>query len=145
MAVLVDSNILLRALHPAHPHYAAAENSVAALRLRNETLCIAPQILIEFWAVATRPRDDNGFGLSPDRVATELVSLRRLFRLLPSGPEVLETWQRIVMLRGIIGKQTHDAHLVAIMEVHSVQSVLTFNVSHFTRFPNITVLNPAQV
>jgi predicted nucleic acid-binding protein len=82
MAVLVDSNILLRSLHPGHPHFAIAENSVAALRLRNETLCIAPQILVEFWAVATRPRDDNGLGLAPDRAAAELVSLRRLFRLL---------------------------------------------------------------
>jgi hypothetical protein len=82
MAVLVDSNILLRSLHPGHPHSAIAENSVAALGLRNETLCIAPQILIEFWAVATRPRDDNGLGLAPDRAAAELVSLRRLFRLL---------------------------------------------------------------
>jgi hypothetical protein len=43
------------------------------------------------------------------------------------------------------GKQTHDAHLVAVMEVHSVQSVLTFNVSHYRRFPNITVLNPAEI
>ena len=142
MSVLVDSNILLRSLHPGHPHYAAAENSVAELRLRNETLCIAPQTLIEFWAVA---REDNGLGLPTARVATELMSLRRLFRLLPSTPEVLEAWQRIVVTHGIVGKQTHDAHLVAIMQVHSVQSVLTFNVSHFTRFPNITVLNPAQI
>jgi predicted nucleic acid-binding protein len=145
MPVLIDSNVLLRSLHPGHPHYAAAGNSVTTLRLRNETLCIAPQTLIEFWAVASRPRDDNGLGLPTARVATELLSLRRLFRLLPSTPEVLEAWQRIVVTHEILGKQTHDAHLVAIMQVHSVQSVLTFNVSHFTRFPNITVLNPAQI
>jgi len=45
----------------------------------------------------------------------------------------------------VAGKQTHDAHLVAIMEVHSVQSILTFNVGHFMRFANITVLDPAQI
>src|ERR1035441_8708004 len=117
MAVLIDSNVLLRSLHPGHPHYAPAENSVATLRLRNETLCIAPQVLIEFWAVATRPRDDNGLGLSSARVADELLSLRRLFRLLPSTPDVLEAWQRLVVTHGVLGKQTHDAHLVAIMEV----------------------------
>jgi predicted nucleic acid-binding protein len=144
MPVLIDSNVLLRSLHPGHPHYAAVGNSVATLRLRDETLCIAPQTLIEFWAVATRPREDNGLGLSTARVATELMNLRRLFRLLTSTPEVLEAWQRIVISYGIVGKQTHDAHLVAVMQVHSVQSILTFNFSHFTRFPNITVLNPAQ-
>jgi predicted nucleic acid-binding protein len=145
VAVLIDSNVLLRSLHPGHPHYADAGNSVAALRLRNEDLCIAPQTLIEFWAVATRPRDDNGLGLSPHRVAAELTSLRRLFRLLPSNPDVFETWQRIVTTHGVLGKQTHDAHLVAIMQVHAVTSILTFNVSHFVRFPGISVLNPANI
>ena len=71
MPVLVDSNVLLRSLHPGHPHYAAAERAVATLRLRNEILCIAPQILIELWAVATRPCDDNGLGLPTDQVAAE--------------------------------------------------------------------------
>jgi len=145
MAVLIDGNVLLRSLHPGHPHYAAAGNSVATLRFRNETLCIAPQVLIEFWAVATRPRDDNGLGLPPARVAAELMSLKRLFRLLPSTPDVLEAWQRIVIAHGALGKQTHDAHLVAIMEVYSVAGILTFNASHFERFPGITVLNPARV
>jgi hypothetical protein len=38
MAVLVDSNILLRSMQPTHPHSALAENATAALRLGNETL-----------------------------------------------------------------------------------------------------------
>jgi len=145
VAVLIDSNILLRALHPDHPHYPLAGNSVAALRLRGETLCVAPQTLIEFWAVATRPRDDNGLGLAPGRVAAELTQLRRLFRLLSSNPDVYDAWQRIVETHNVIGKQTHDAHLVTIMQVHSVENILTFNVSHFTRFPGIAVLNPANI
>jgi len=58
---------------------------------------------------------------------------------------VLETWQRIVIAQGVLGKQVHDAHLVAMMQVHSIMSILTFNVGDFTRFPGITVLNPAQV
>ena len=103
MAVLIDSNVLLRSLHPGHHHYAAAENSVATLRLRGETLCIAPQTLIELWAVATRPREDNGLGLPTARIAAELVSLRRLFRLLPSTPEVLDAWERIVVTHGVAG------------------------------------------
>ena len=145
MSVLVDTNVLLRSLHPGHAHYAASASSVAALRLRNEVLCLAPQTLIEFWAVATRPRDDNGLGLSTGRVAAEIATLRRLFRLLPSSPEVFETWQRIVTTHSVQGKQTHDAHLVAIMQVHSVASILTFNAAHFTRFPGIFVLNPANI
>src|SRR5437762_9444560 len=118
MAVLVDSNVLLRSLHSGHPHYTVAANAITTLRLRNETLYVAPQNLIEFWAVATRSRDDNGLGMTIASAAAEVASLRRLFRLLPSTPEVLEAWQRIVVSQRVSGKHTHDAHLVAIMEVH---------------------------
>jgi predicted nucleic acid-binding protein len=142
MAVLIDSNVLLRSMHPGHAHYAAAVNAVSTLRLRNETLCIAPQNLVEFWAVATRPREDNGLGMTVVRAATETASLRRLFHLLPYTPDVVEAWQRTVIGHGITGKQTHDAHLVAIMQAHAVTNVLTFNVSHFSRFPGARTGHP---
>jgi predicted nucleic acid-binding protein len=54
MLILTDTNVLLRSLYPDHPYYSAAGNAIAALRLRGDTPCIAPQNLIEFWAVATR-------------------------------------------------------------------------------------------
>ena len=145
MPTLADTNVLLRSLSPEHAHYSVAENALTALRLRNEPLCIAPQNLIEFWAVATRPRDEYGLGMTTARVANEIVTLRRFFRLLPSTPSVLEAWQRMVTTLGISGKQTHDAHLVAVMEVHSVMTILTFNTAHFKRYAGITALDPAQV
>jgi predicted nucleic acid-binding protein len=142
--ILADTNILLRSLHPEHPHHVLAESALTALRLRNEALCVAPQNLVEFWAVATRPRTDNGLGMSVARAADEVATLRRFFRLLPYTAEVPEAWQRIVITQSISGKQTHDAHIAAIMQVNSVANILTFNSSHFERFPGISVLNPVQ-
>jgi hypothetical protein len=65
--------------------------------------------------------------------------------VLPSSPDVLEAWQQIVVGQTITGNQTHDAHLVAVMQVYSIASILTFNTAHFRRFPGIMVLDPAQV
>jgi predicted nucleic acid-binding protein len=62
--ILADTNILLRSLPPEHSHYATAERALTLLRLRHETLCIAPQNLVEFWAVATRSREENGVGMT---------------------------------------------------------------------------------
>jgi predicted nucleic acid-binding protein len=75
----------------------------------------------------------------------ELQALRRLFKVLPYTPEVLDTWERIVFAQGVSGKQTHDAHLAAVMQVYSVTAILTFNGNDFKRYPGITVLNPANV
>ena len=144
MATLVDTNILLRYLNPKDPH-CTADNAIAALRLRNEPLCVGPQNLIEFWAVATRPTTQNGPGMTTAEAESEITSIRRLFRLLPHTPDVVEEWRRIVTRHGVSGKQTHDAHLVALMEVNDVTTILTFNGSDFRRFDGIAVLDPAVV
>jgi predicted nucleic acid-binding protein len=83
--------------------------------------------------------------MTPARAAAEITTLRRFFQLLPSTPDVLDRWQRLVINLGVSGKQTPDAHLVAVMQVYSVKNILTFNVAHFKRFSGITVLDPAQV
>jgi predicted nucleic acid-binding protein len=84
-------------------------------------------------------------GMTAAEAAKELTDVQDFFQLLPYTPEVVRAWQRIVIAQGVSGKQTHGAHLVAIMQVNNVASILTFNGSHFTRFPGITILNPAQV
>jgi predicted nucleic acid-binding protein len=144
VTILVDSNILLRSMQPHHPHCTFAENAIAALRLRNETLCLAPQNLIEFWSVATRPENENGLGMTPAMAAEEVAKMLRLFRLLPAVPEAFQKWQQLVVSLGVSGKQAHDTHLVAFMQVYSVSNILTFNGGDFQRFPGITVLNPTQ-
>jgi len=125
------------------------KTALSTLRLRNEILCITPQNLIEFWAVATRPVNDNGLGLTIAEAESEIVGIRRFFRLLPYAPpytpKVPEIWQRLVVQHGVSGKQTHDAHLVASMKVHGVQRILTLNGADFERYDSIEVIAPASV
>jgi predicted nucleic-acid-binding protein len=64
-ATLVDTDVLLRLLQPQHPQYSTAAKAVAELRQQRVDLCIAPQNLVEFWVVATRPVANNGLGMSP--------------------------------------------------------------------------------
>ncbi len=145
MATLADTNILLRSLNPDDPQYAAATNALATFRLRNEILCITAQNLVEFWAVATRPVKENGLGMTTAEAENEITGIRQFFRLLPYTPEVLEIWQRLVIQHQVSGKQTHDAHLVAVMRVHGVQRILTFNGADFRRYDSIEIVAPASV
>ena len=49
----------------------------------------------------------------------------------------------------MIGKQVHDARLLAVCHVHAVTHLLTFNVAHFNRManfgPGVEVVSPATV
>jgi hypothetical protein len=72
MAYLLDSNILLRYVEPAHPMYPDAVNAVAALLAAGEQVCILPQSVSGFWNVCARPADKNGLGWTPAQTDAEV-------------------------------------------------------------------------
>lgn len=145
MNFVLDTNILARAAQPTHPMYREAVDSVDALILRGNTACLLPQVLCEFWAVATRPLSANGLGMSFEEARNELERVRSLFLMRSDNPTIFPVWQKIVMDYRVMGKSGHDARIVAAMKVHSISHVLTFNVQDFARFNDITVISPQQV
>jgi predicted nucleic acid-binding protein len=144
-SALVDTNVLLRLLQPAHVHYPLASSAIAGLRQQNFDLCIVPQNLVEFWVVATRPLAGNGLGMSPLMIAGEIRGLRNLFRLLEGAAGIADAWEKLVTRHLVSGKQAHDAHLVAAMNIHGVRRLLTFNGDEFKRYEAIEVIVPASV
>src|SRR5437016_13982214 len=97
MNVLLDTNILTRAIQPAHPHHAPAVNSLDRLKVRGDRLCVVPQNMYEFWVVCTRPVGENGLGLSPLESQGELSKIKSLFELLPDTPQIFAEWERLVV------------------------------------------------
>jgi predicted nucleic acid-binding protein len=145
MATLIDTNVLLRLTQPHHPPCAFAECAVATLRTRNETLHVTPQNLMEFWAVATRPASENGLGMTVETAAGELAAFQRLFILLPETAPMFREWERLVTTHQVSGKNTHDAHIVAAMNVYGINMIMTFNVQDFARYSSISAVHPATL
>jgi predicted nucleic acid-binding protein len=141
MAVLLDTNILLQ---PHHPHSPLAERALTTLRGRGEILHLVEQNLVELWAVITRPIGENGLGFTTERARAEVDTLKQIFVLLPEIP-LLEEWERLVLAYGVSGKKTHDARLVAPMNAHEVNTILTFNVRDFRRYREIAAVDPKTV
>src|SRR2546421_316690 len=119
------------------------------LHRRGEVLHVTPQVLIEFRNVATRPTALNGLGLSTVDTEAQASGFEATFSLLAETPHIYPAWKALVGALGVIGKQVHDARLVAVCHVHGVAHMLTFNVSHFARMagfgPGVVVVNPASV
>jgi predicted nucleic acid-binding protein len=149
MAFLVDTTILVRLENASDPDHAVAARATMALHQRGETLCLTPQNVVEFWNVATRPQATNGLGASPAEATASIAQFESAFSLLPDTPDIFPAWKAIVQSLGIIGKQVHDARLVAVCHVHGVTHLLTFYVRHFARMaavgPGLTVVDPASV
>lgn len=149
MAYLVDTSILVRFTNAADALHAVATRAVLELHQRGEHLHITPQNLVEFRNVATRPARINGLGLSGVETEAKAAKFEATFPLLPETPDIFPTWKAIVQSLGVVGKQVHDARLVAVCHVHGVANLLTFNVSHFAPLagfgPGVTVVAPARV
>jgi predicted nucleic acid-binding protein len=142
---LADTNIILRLAEPAHPTHWAALKSVTKLFADGQNICLLPQNLIEFWNVATRPADKNGFGWTARQTDTEVRVLENTFTVLPDTPAIYTEWRQLVATHFVLGKQVHDTRIVAAMNVHQVTRLLTFNAADFKRFSNIVLINPTTV
>ncbi len=149
MAYLVDTSVLARLANTADAFYAVAARAVLELHRRGEVLHVTPQNLIEFRNAATRPVALNGLGLAPQDVEAKAAGFEAVFPLLPDTPDIFPAWKNLVGALAVVGKQVHDARLVAVCHVHDVTHLLTFNASHFARLASfgsgLTVVDPAAV
>lgn len=144
MSVLVDTNVLLRRTQPDHPSHTLAVESVAKLLAAAEPVYFTLQNITEFWNVATRPAANNGLGLSVALTQAEVEKIERLLTVLPDAPAVYNEWKRLVVRHGVMGVKVHDAKLVAMMNVHSVRRILTFNTDDFLRY-GVEAVHPSSL
>lgn len=147
MSCLCDSNLLLRLSQQGHAQNREAQHATQTLLRRRERVCVFPQNLTEYWAVATRPPESNGLGLSVADAFDEVQRIKQAFEFVADTPAIYPLWEQIVVRFGVQGKQVHDARLVAAMQAHGIGQVLTFNTSDFVRCAplGITMVHPARV
>ncbi len=149
MAILLDTNVLARIANKDDRDHAIAVRCVINLHNQGETLVLAPQNLVELRNVATRPIINNGLGLSASEADFLISKFESEFMLLIETQAIHTAWKLIISRAGTIGKQVHDARLAAIAEVNGVESILTFNTSHFEQFVRtgsvLRLLNPRDI
>lgn len=144
-AHLLDTNILLRLSKRDSPEFPSIRNALGILHSNQAHLCYTSQNLVEFWNVSTRPREQNGHGLSPAETDAAATRIERAFTLLPDVDAIHREWRRIVVAYGVSGVNVHDARLVAAMNVHGVHHILTLNGNDFARYKEIVIVHPAKM
>lgn len=145
MAYLPDTNAVLRLVNKKDPLHQIVRQAIKKLEQNGEELVIVPQVLVEFWAVATRPITANGLGMTIDEAEQELESLKKLFKVLPENERIFDEWKRLVVKYKVSGKVTHDARIAAAMMVHKIENILTLNPNDFKRFSEIKAIRPQDI
>ena len=146
MAFLVDTNILLRTYRASDPEHNLVVHALQQLRQRNETLFATTQSMVELACVLTKPiGPGNGMGMSVADALVVLRKLERLFPVLPDTPEVYRQWMLLFQDPGALGRQVYDMRIVAAMQAHGLNHLLTLDVKDFLRYSSITVVHPRDL
>lgn len=146
MSWLLDTSVLVGTIHYGASRHDPAINAINILLGRDEDLLIVPQALVEFWAVATRPVAANGLGFRAEDAEKEIAQIKLNFVLKPEDETIFRNWEDLVTTYKVSGKTTHDARIVAAMQTHGIENLLTFNTPDFKRYSNIiNVSSPSDV
>ncbi len=141
--ILLDTNILVYAADVNSPYQEGAK----ALRnkgLRGElSLCIAPQIIVEFYAIITDSKRVNN-PLDPKKAKREIEkyvnsnNIKKIF----SSPRVIDIMMDLLEKHPVSKQKIHDLHLVATMLTNGITRLYTFNSKDFEPYHEIEVLTP---
>jgi predicted nucleic acid-binding protein len=96
MGTLIDTGVLLRAFDARDQHYPSIRQTLRKLVDENERLTVTVQNMAEFWNVATRPSENNGLGLSAERVKRRLALIERFCEVLAEDTVSYQHWKRVV-------------------------------------------------
>ncbi|HEX6960567.1 MAG TPA: PIN domain-containing protein [Lacipirellula sp.] len=148
MRYLIDTGILLRLVDKQDPQHALVQTAFETLGNRRDDLYLTTQNMAELWNVATRPIANNGLGLTPAAISQSFQQAIEPFCNVITETDTLPTeFRRMLLQYGVVGKQVHDARLVAMMLVWQVESILTLNDRDFRRYApeGIAIVTPASL
>lgn len=125
---MLDTSVLVRYAGPASIGRQHAWEAVARLKKEATQGAVCPHVLIEFWAVATRPLDKNGLAMTFVE-AKEWVNrfTDELFQVIDDTPKTYEKWLELVFDYSVSGFHTYDAKVVASAIAGMCDGVIAFD------------------
>jgi len=145
MRILLDTNSLVRLRDADHPRHAVCAQAARLLQQGEHLPCVCAQVLIEYWVVATRPREVNGLGLTTAEAEEDLTDFARAYVWLREPPDLVHRWRALVNQHAVRGRPAHDARLVAVMQAHGLNHLLTLNPADFKRYSGMVSVSPEEV
>jgi predicted nucleic acid-binding protein len=143
--LVLDTNVLLAATDEGRVEHDRARAALDEWPSTGTVIYTSGQILREYLAVATRPEQQNGLGLSLRDALANTRAFRSRLRWLDEHGNVAERLEQLLERAPCAGKQVHDANIVATMLVHGVGTIVTINVDDFRRFESeVSVVDLGQ-
>jgi predicted nucleic acid-binding protein len=136
---LVDTNILVYRFDPRFPD--KQQTAIVLLRrgIRDDSIRLPHQAIVEFVAAVTRPLRDESPLLTPEEARQEAEEMLTQFEILYPNDALLR-----LALRGAAAYQLSwfDAHLWAYAEHFALGELISEDFQHDRLYGNVRTLNP---
>ena len=139
-SIFVDTNVLLSASAPGRGLHGNALFVLQDWPRQGRRLYCNGQVLREYLVVSTRPLAQNGLGLTIEDALHNLRAFSGRLKVLAESEAVSLRLRQLVGFIPCLGKQIHDANLVATALVHKVNGLVTENIEDFRRFEGTLVI-----
>ncbi len=133
----IDTNVLLVASDTDRPNHSEAIQFLESGLSGKTRLFTNGQVFREYLVVATRPKKQNGFGLTTSDALNNLEAFGTCIQILDESQAVARRLQQLVTRHDLKGKRIHDANLVATMQENGLTLLKTYNSGDFSVFENI--------
>lgn len=142
---VLDTNVIIHGLDPKSPLYAPCAALLQHAATADAGLCVASQVLGEFYAIVT-DRRRVAEPRKPEEALDAIAALleRPGLEVLPVPTDVVSRWTELVRRHPVTGGDVFDLQLVATMLGNGVRCIYTFNVDDFTPFAELEVLRPDE-
>ena len=138
--LFVDTNVLLTATDVLRPLHLEAQRIFSKASQQGFHLAVSGQILREYLAVATRPVEANGLGLTVPDAVENVEQFLQFANLFEETEEVALRLRELAKNLDVRGPRLHDANIVATMLVHRIPVLVTQNSKDFIGFGGIKTL-----
>lgn len=139
MAALVDTNVLVYRFDPRDRRKQRIATNILREGIARDSLRIAHQAIVEFFAAVTRPRSGSDPLLTADDARRETEELMALFPILYPTDEVVRD-----ALRGnaAYGLSWFDAHMWAFADHYGLDEIISEDFQHGRLYGRARVVNP---
>lgn len=142
LRILIDTNVVVAALVPTHPHHGP---SAAVLNDERLEIFIAAHALAEAYSTLTRRGTGWAYQFAPERAVTALQSVIDLTRTITMSPAQTLDAIRMFSARGGRGPELYDFLIGQTGLLAGAAAIVTWNMRHFRPlFPDERVETPPE-
>jgi len=131
--IFIDTNVLVFATIPASPFHQRAIAALHGVAMSRAAAWISRQVLREYLVQLTRP-GVLPVPMSAQIAAAQAAALVSLYRVADGTGAVFRELLALVQNGLAVGKQVHDANIVATCLAYGIPRLLTHNVPDFKRY-----------